>query len=144
MATAHYRRADPADMWRFLLVPGQPGVKPWLARGHIYAAGDVVPDGAGFFQHFPSVPFPMTRHDFSMDRQKSWLHAALVDIGFTSGSLGSPREWFWDDSGARKMDRGRVEGQEKHGLCRVSATVHPRPVHFSRLFLGSWWTSDIP
>ena len=33
------------------------------------------------------------------------------------------------------MDRQRVEGQEKHGLCRVSATLHPRPVHFS----GSSW-----
>ena len=28
------------------------------------------------------------------------------------------------------MDRQRVEGQEKHGLCRVSATLLPRPVHF--------------
>ena len=37
-------------------------------------------------------------------------------------SLGFSREWFWDDSGAWKMDRQRVEGQEKRGLCRVSAT----------------------
>ena len=33
------------------------------------------------------------------------------------------------------MDRGRVEGQEKRGLCRVSATLHLRPVHFP----GSSW-----
>ena len=38
-------------------------------------------------------------------------------------SLGFSREWFWDDSGAWKMDRQRVEGQEKHGLCRVSENV---------------------
>ena len=38
------------------------------------------------------------------------------------------------------MDRERVEDQEKHGLCRFSATLHPRPVHFpgSSLVLGGY------
>ena len=67
--------------------------------------------------HFPSSSWALGGHRIYHD---------LPD------SLGFSREWFWDDSGAWKMDRQRVEGQE----WLAQGFGYPPPsVHFP----GSSW-----